>query len=322
MKEIKKFEKEIHGIQNVIFYTVSTDLKIIPIDEPKISIKTEVSGFKNDVENYEPEVKIYEDTIEILFSRRSSISIFGISSPKVLRAEIHVPRSVSLKVESTSGDIHFDEIDLKNLAVKTVSGDLTIYGGKTESIVFNSTSGDVDISGILSPLKDITIHSISGDVKLKQLNFSKAYFKTVSGDITALNVNPKADSVEIKTVSGDAYISYSSKPSVHIEFSTVSGDIQTDVGRHFSGKISSASFDVGKPPRSILKFKSVSGDAKFKFGKEESVKAQTEELDENMNIFREIINSKRATPDEVKELMTTLGYSQENIDNFFRREER
>lgn len=322
MKEIKKFEKELRGIQNVAFYAVSTDLKIISSDEPKISIKAEVSGFKNDVENYEPRVKMYGDTVEIFLSRRSSISIFGISSPKVLRAEVHIPRSVSFKAETTSGDVYFDEIDLKSLSVKTVSGDLTIYGGKTKSIAINSTSGDVDISGILSPLEDIAIHSISGDVKLKRLNFSKAYFKTVSGDITAFDVNPKTNSIEIKTVSGDAYISYSSQPSVHVEFSTVSGDIRADGERHFSGKVSSASFDIGNKPRSILKFKSVSGDAKFKFGKDKSVKVQAEESDESMSIFREIIDSKRATPDEVKELMLTLGYSQEDIDNFFGRGEK
>ncbi len=322
MKEIKKFEKEMHGIQNIVLYAVSTDLKITPGEESKVAIKAEISGFKSDVENYEPRVKMYGDTVEISLSKRSSISIFGISSPKISRAEIHIPRSVSFKVETTSGDIYFDEIDLKNLAVKTVSGDQTIYGGKTESIMINSTSGDIDISGILSPLEDIAIHSVSGDIKLKQLSFSKAYFKTVSGDITAFDVNPKANSIEIKTVSGDASISYSSQPSVHVEFSTVSGDIQTDGERHFSGKISSASFDIGNKPKSVLKFKSVSGDAKFKFGKDKSVRVQAEESDENLNIFRDIMDSKRATSDEVKELMITLGYSQEDIDNFFRREEK
>ncbi len=321
MREVKKFEKEITGVRNISFYSVSTDLKIVPSDEPKISIEAEVSGFKSDVENYEPKIKVYGDTVEVFLIKRSSISIFGISSPKVLRAEIHIPRSLTLKLETTSGDIYFDEIDLKNLLAKTVSGDITIYGGKVDSITINSTSGDVDISGILSPVNGISIHSVSGDIKLKRLNFSKAYFKTISGDVTALGVNPKTKSIEIKTVSGDANISYSSKPSIHIEFSTVSGDIQTDEGRHFSGKISSASFDIGSSPNSVLKFKSVSGDAKLNFGKGESVKAQAVS-NENLNIFKEIMNSKRATPEEVKELMLTLGYSQEDIDNFFRGEKK
>jgi len=34
------------------------------------------------------------------------------------------------------------------------------------------------------------------------------------------------------------------------------------------------------------------------------------------------MNSKRATSEEVKELMLTLGYSQEDIDNFFRGEKK
>ncbi len=325
MKEIRNFEKDIPDIKSITLHMISTDLKIVSLDEPRISIEVELSGFKKDVEEYEPKVKVRGDILDLSFisSGSISISLFGATFPgvKVLRAKIGIPKVVSSVIETTSGDILVDDVTLKKLEITSVSGDLRISNGEFEKIFLKSTSGDVDILQTSSPIEDVEAHTVSGDIQIKKVSFSKAYFKTVSGDIKAIHVNANMRSLEVKTTSGDVEVLYSSRPSIHVEFSTVSGDVQAD-GRRFPSKMRNGSFDIGEKPKSILKFKSVSGDAKIDFGKGEKINFSKDNSDENEGIFKEILKSKRATLYEVKELMNTLGYSQEDIKKFFEKEKR
>ncbi len=325
MKEIRKFEKDISKIKNIAFHMISTDLKIVPSDTSKISIEVELSGFKKDVEDYEPKVKVHGDTLDVSFisNRSISISLFGATFPgvKVLRAKVGVPKLLSSTIETTSGDILVDNATLRKLKITSVSGDLRISSGEFKNVLLKSTSGDIDVLQTSSQIDDVEMQTISGDIQVKEVDFSKAYFKTVSGDVKVIHVNADMKSLEVKTISGDTEILYSSRPSIHVEFSTVSGNIQAD-GRKLPLKMHNGSFDIGKNPRSILKIKSVSGDSKIDFGKGEKIDFPKENPDENERIFKEILESKRATPDEVRELMITLGYSQEEVENFFEKEKK
>lgn len=325
MKEIRNFEKDIPDIKSITLHMISTDLKIVSLDEPRISIEVELSGFKKDVEEYEPKVKVRGDMLDLSFisSGSISISLFGATFPgvKVLRAKIGIPKFVSSTIETTSGDILVDNATLRKLKITSVSGDLRISTGEFKNVLLKSTSGDIDILQTSSRIDDVEIQTVSGDIQVKEVDFSKAYFKTVSGDIKATHVNASMGSLEIKTISGDTEISYSSRPSIHVEFSTVSGGIQAD-GRKLPSKMHNGSFDIGKNPRSTLKIKSVSGDSKIDFGKGEKIDFSKENSDENERIFKEILESKRATPDEVRELMITLGYSQKDVKKIFEKEKK
>lgn len=325
MKEIRKFEKDISKIKNIAFHMISTDLKIVPLDTSKISIEVELSGFKKDVEDYEPKVKVHGDTLDVSFisNRSISISLFGATFPgvRVLRAKVGIPKLLSSAIETTSGDILVENATLKNLEITSVSGDLRISAGNFEKIYLKSTSGDVDVLQTSSSIDNVEVQTVSGDVQIKDVDFSKSYFKTVSGDVKVIHANADMKSLEVKTISGDTEILYSSRPSIHVEFSTVSGDVQAD-GKRFPSKMRNGSFDIGEKPKSILRFKSVSGDAKIDFGKGEKIDFSKDDSDENERIFREILESKRATLDEIKELMNTLGYSQEDIENFLEKEKK
>ncbi len=71
-----------------------------------------------------------------------------------------------------------------------------------------------------------------------------------------------------------------------------------------------------------MKFKSISGDATFNFGtapiadENHTNKESQKDEDERLKIFEEILKSKRATKEEIKELMITLGYKAEEIEEF------
>lgn len=320
MKMIKNFTRDLSGFRNVSISSVSADIKVLPCDGSVLAMELEVSGFKSDVEIYEPKITENGDEIDFALFRHTSVITLGISSPRVNKGTIRIPRGVNLKFKNTSGDLTFKDVELTDFRVETVSGDVVILGKTFSSLSVKSTSGDVRISGTESDLGRFEFSSVSGDIGVKDLRFSEGSLKTTSGDIRLSGVPATVKTLELKTVSGDATVSYSARPSVRVEVSTVSGNIKTDARTNFSGKVASVSFNVGESPKSLLKFKSVSGDARFNFGDAEaqSVEMQNEGTEDDLKIFREIMDSKRATPEEIKELMLTTGYSEEEVENFMK----
>jgi Toastrack DUF4097 len=114
----------------------------------------------------------------------------------------------NLRVGSVSGNVHVNARSARSLAVKTVSGDISVGGG----------SGETDVS------------TVSGTIEVQEGTQSRAHFKSVSGDVTAsLGLSGDAQ-VDGESVSGDISFKFAEPPSADFDVQSFSGDIKNCFG--------------------------------------------------------------------------------------------
>lgn len=100
-----------------------------------------------------------------------------------------------------------------------VSADAVVSGISADRTAVKSVSGDVTLDGVRS---DISAQTVSGDLETRQLAGTLS-FTTVSGDLTV--VNGATDTVKAETVSGDLTLDLELRPGGRIDVSSVSGDV-------------------------------------------------------------------------------------------------
>jgi len=323
MKETKKFEWNIPDVKKLFVHSISSDITVVRNAERKISLEVELSGFKKDVEEYEPKVKIDTDRFEVDLLPHTPLFpdgffAFGFikfGALEIQKVSLKIPDGLSLGMETTSGDTMINGLSFDELRLSSVSGDFDL-NSKMKYLFLKTVSGDTNIKGSSSRIEKMEVQSISGDLKFSKLVFDRGIVKTTSGNINLTNVDPDFETLNVKTVSGDFSISFTSRPNMHVETDTVSGNVKSDANT--KGMLR-RTFDIGKPS-STLRFKSISGDANFEFGSfetpDQNLKNNSENEDERLKIFEEILKSKRATKDEIKTLMETIGYDDEKIEKF------
>jgi DUF4097 and DUF4098 domain-containing protein YvlB len=113
-----------------------------------------------------------------------------------------------LHAGTVSGDIHLNAKSARSIAVKTVSGDVTLEGGSGETEVI----------------------TVSGTIKVDEGMQSRLHFKSVSGDVTAsFAMSPDAQ-IEGQSVSGDISLRFAAVPTADFDIQTFSGDIENCFG--------------------------------------------------------------------------------------------
>lgn len=150
-----------------------------------------------------------------------------------------------------------------------VSADAVVSGITADRTAVKSVSGDVTLDGVRS---DISAQTVSGDLETRQLA-GTLRFTTVSGDLTV--VNGASDTVKAETVSGDLTLDLDLQSGGRIEVSSVSGDVtlrmpesvglQVEV-RTMSGALDSAFDGVSserKPGSSTMRGQVGSGDGRL-----------------------------------------------------------
>lgn len=113
-----------------------------------------------------------------------------------------------LRAGSVSGNINMAARSAKSLAVKTVSGDITLTGGSGES--------------------DVT--TVSGTIKVNEGTQTRAHFKSVSGDVTATFGMSNDAQIDGESVSGDIKLKFIGNPSADFDVQSFSGDIDNCFG--------------------------------------------------------------------------------------------
>jgi|GEM_PF-5244956 len=156
---------------------------------------------------------------------------------------VRVPENVKrVTVKTISGSVQAEQLSLKDLAVKTTSGDVKVEQVKISELIFQSTSGE-----------------FYG----KQFEAEKFAGKTVSGDIK-LDLDSPAPMMETSSTSGDIELRFRGEPSLKVDFSSVSGEVEVD--GEVSGTLTKrggASFKLGGA-KGGLSAKTVSGDLSIK----------------------------------------------------------
>ncbi len=161
-----------------------------------------------------------DGVLTIREGRTASSSFFsrrGFSSADV---ELYLPRRhwELITVTTGSGDVDIggDGLDVDQLAVKTMSGDLNAELLACGQLNFHSASGDLDLSGSCTVLHADTM---SGDITLNG-EVQDAFLKSASGDI---ELDGRTAQFRGAAVSGDVSVATDVLPAV-LELSSKSGD--------------------------------------------------------------------------------------------------
>lgn len=104
-----------------------------------------------------------------------------------------------------------------------VSADAVVSGIDADRTAVKSVSGDVTLDGVRS---DISAQTVSGNLESRQLAGTLS-FTTVSGDLTV--VAGSSDSVRAESVSGDVTLDLDLHDRGRIDVSSVSGDLTVRV---------------------------------------------------------------------------------------------
>lgn len=128
-----------------------------------------------------------------------------------------------LSVKTASGDVELRDAECQELIFHSASGDLFAEGVNCRSASANTASGDVDLTGDFASVK---IGTASGDVKLsghtQQLRCTSA-----SGDMEA-DLFDVPQQLEVSSKSGDCEIAIPGGQGFTLQFSTVSGELDSD----------------------------------------------------------------------------------------------
>lgn len=182
------------------------------------------------------------------------------------------PDMLSLKIadqiENEESIFHFQTSDpanllqisvphnIKDISVKTDSGDINLRLNDLQSLELITVSGDNKVD--LISAKDVRIKSVSGDLSAKG-DLAKSDIKTVSGDASLRLTNGSSD-LQFNSTSGDLNIELGSTLNAKLDFKTVSGDliIRPKPENFISDKmVINQTFGDGI---GLLNFKTVSGD--------------------------------------------------------------
>lgn len=131
----------------------------------------------------------------------------------------------NLKVSSTSGNINLLDLDSKNnITFKTISSDISLGKVNSKNFEISSTSGEKEITSINS--ENISISSISGKSYINEINTNVLSISSTSSDIEFDNITVN-NQLNISNISGDIDLVLPKKEYKY-NLSTISGDIAVD----------------------------------------------------------------------------------------------
>ena len=208
--------KDLRGIQ---VFTAAGDVTIHVSEAPDAGVIID-----GDVDDLDVTCSA-DGVLTIREGRTASSSFFsrrGFSSADV---ELYLParRWEIIRATTASGDVEFDGewLDIDELSVSTVSGDLSCRLKDCRVLSFKSTSGDLGVEGACA---DLMAETTSGDISLRG-QVQSARLKTISGDI---DLDGAAGGVWCSSMSGDVSVSTSLLPGA-LELSSKSGDCEARI---------------------------------------------------------------------------------------------
>lgn len=217
---------------------VNGDVDILLDDDPDSDIILD-----GDVENLE--TRVSDDGVLSIRQGSTATSAFfflrGLASADV---KLTLPRRFwdFLQISTVSGDVDVDMgLEVGQLSVKTASGDVQLNSLEFQELIFKSASGDLD-TGDLSG-RTVHAESSSGDIQLTG-RFDAVRVNTASGEISLeggareLRCNTASGDVEVQTdqvpeklemssKSGDCEIAMPGGEGFTLQFSTVSGELDS-----------------------------------------------------------------------------------------------
>ena len=114
---------------------------------------------------------------------------------------VRVPAGLKLHIGTVSGDVHGEHLE-GDLSIHSVSGDVSLDGGRGPTVDLETVSGSVQLLDVTS--KDVSGHTISGEITFRGpiLEGGEYDFATTSGDIRATLPERPSATLSAGTFSG------------------------------------------------------------------------------------------------------------------------
>ena len=191
------------------------------------------------------EVRVSDDgVLSIRQGNTASSSFFFLRGLAAADVELTLPRRLweSIQISTVNGDVDTVEgLEAGRLAVKTTSGDAELRQSSCRTLLFKSASGDLKCEGAYD---DIQAETSSGDVELRG-EFGAVQMRTASGDLelkgrvrslrcasasgdAAIRTENVPEEMEVSSKSGDCEVRLPEGEGFTLQFSTVSGELETD----------------------------------------------------------------------------------------------
>lgn len=236
--EVKQVEAG--SIKSITVDTSSTNINIIPSSDQTAS--AHFYGRSRD-NNYKLNVKTAGDTLQVSITRPESTTWFSIGGSSTT-LEVKVPQHVydRLVVNSSSGNIHIDNLQVKTMESKASSGNQELQRLTGDSYRVQAASGNLKLEDVLATAT-LDLHTSSGNMTGHNLSGKKVTAEAASGNI---KLDGLAGEVNSNTSSGNITLRYSKLDSPST-VSASSGNIDlylpSDASFQFTHKASSGSFE-------------------------------------------------------------------------------
>ncbi len=159
---------------------------------------------------------------------------YRVTVPKGTEVEIQsVSGSVILSgvggaanAQSVSGDVRVTDV-AELVQAKSVSGDVEVRRARSgRHADIESVSGEVLVEDIEAG--ELTVSSVSGDVRLQGVSSKRASLESVSGDLEYTGSIAASGRYNFQSHSGDVILTLGDQVGFELEFSTFSGEIESD----------------------------------------------------------------------------------------------
>ena len=169
LNQNKKLRLEKGDIMNIDIDYLTGDINFIKTNEDTISLEEQIREEmqENDLLHY----FLDEKTLKLKYAK--SNKRYKIPTIKKV-LNIYIPENIELKelkITTISGDLNVNDIKLTNLKVETVSGNSSFKNLSSSSFDLNSVSGNIEISNTI--VETIEIETISGTCNLNKSTINK-----------------------------------------------------------------------------------------------------------------------------------------------------
>lgn len=239
----------VHRVEGTAFS--SRELKGIDVQIGNGDVDVRMDGdpegdvlLDGDVENLE--VRLSDDgVLSIRQGNTATSSFFFMRGLAAADVKLTLPRRFwdFVQVSTVNGDVDVDAgLEVGQLSVKTASGDAQVKGTEFQELLFKSASGDLNAADMNG--RSVQAESASGDVELEG-SFDTVHITTASGDVeldgsvralrcatasgdVEAELEQMPEQLDMSSKSGDCEVAMPGGEGFTLQFSTVSGELDSD----------------------------------------------------------------------------------------------
>lgn len=235
------------GIRNISIDAKSAEVTLYPSEDNQFRYVYKNHGSAGSKIVYRLDQRRTSDTLFLNImknegvQRKNHFSILGgvFDETTDLELELWIPEWMnSVSCNGKSGDVKAENVKVRVLQLKSLSGDIEICGAQSAHCSAESSSGDVEVRK--SSFEQLLAATKSGGSSGSYVQAQKAAFRTMSGDANVEFID--AEEVTVSSMSGDAKAENCKAEMLAV--SSVSGDSSVERADSRNMKVSSTSGDV------------------------------------------------------------------------------